>query len=451
MDTDRVSESGPASSNRRMDTDRASESGSASSNRRMDTDRASEIGSASSYVYCSDPDRSPAPSIYTAWTYGRPPARSPDADTICASSPRSPARPWTPWDTEIQQTSTIATTTPTTPSTEVLTPERIQMLHAAGVDNVENPWEIIDHLLMRDLAIATPTTTSTSSTPSTTAAVDIPWPANAACAAEPPSHAAQHVAPVDSASGTWSGASGSYRFPPSCAAEPPSESTSGSYPPLHVACAREQPKPKARATQQHPDASSSGGHVAARPPPPPPPIQVAVRPQPPSPSRPLQIDFVMPTSALAVVETEEQLPPPVHIELTPNALSNLRGVLHEANMWITEAELLEFASWFGVPNSQQRFGSLTEVGMVRLAARYLRQSRWNWYLRQCEGPLRWGWWLSPYVLSKTGSREPPTSQDYARWPCVYFFMDCRWWMVCLHLLWYDNRGWETHIQRLTPW
>ena len=160
----------------------------------------------------------------------------------------------------------------------------------------------------------------------------------------------------------------------------------------------------------------------------------------------------MPASASAVCERAEELPPPVTPELTRNALSNLRGVLHEANMWIPDdRQILEFAAWFGAPNSQQPFGSLIEVGMVRLAARYLRQSRWAWYLRQCEGPLRWGWWLSPYVLSKAGSRDPPASHDCAWWPCVYFLMAGRCWMICLHLLWYDNKGWETHTLRITPW
>ena len=430
-----------------------------------EADMSSESGAASSYVYV---DHDPACSLCTAWTYGRPPAAA--AETI--SSPRSPTVAWTPWDAEIGQTAQHSA------HGNSRTFERIQRLHAAGFNDLEDPWLIIDHLLNTDgigpqhaAAESHPGATSTGLPQHVACAAEHPavefaLPPNAACAAETPSLAASPVAcpaahpAVDIA------------WPPSaaCAAEPPAAQhaacaaePSRSYPPLNVARAREQPKP--RATEQNSDASDRQIAIARPPPTPPPACQVArqiaiARPPPPppppsqvaQPQPPPQIGFIMPASALAVSEMEEQLPPPVLVELTRNSLSNLRGVLHEANMWLpADEEIMEFAAWFGVPNSQQRFGSTIEMGMVRLAARYLRQSRHAWYMRQCEGSLKWGWWLSPYVLSKRGSLAPPASEDCARWPCVYFCSDGRWWMICLHLLWYDNKGWETHILRITPW
>ena len=160
----------------------------------------------------------------------------------------------------------------------------------------------------------------------------------------------------------------------------------------------------------------------------------------------------MPRSALAILELEEQLQPPVQVVLTPNMVSNIKGLLHLANVHLcSHDEIQDFVNWFGRPTTRHEFGEIIESGMVRLAARYLRQSNHSWHIRQCEGDLRWGWWLSPYVLSKAGSRAPPGSNDYLWWPCVCFCCGQRIWMICLHLLWYDNQGWETHVQRIVTW
>ena len=161
----------------------------------------------------------------------------------------------------------------------------------------------------------------------------------------------------------------------------------------------------------------------------------------------------MPRSALAISELEEQLLPPVQVVVTSNVLANVQGVLHNANIWLaTEAQIQQFVNWFGRTTSEQEFGECIEPGMVRLAARYLRDcKKWSWHMRQCEGDLRWGWWLAPYVLSKDNSKAPPGSNDLLWWPCVCFWSDGRCWMICLHLLWYNNEGWEKHIQRIVFW
>ena len=159
----------------------------------------------------------------------------------------------------------------------------------------------------------------------------------------------------------------------------------------------------------------------------------------------------MPQTAEDLMEWVSHFPvPELDGPLTPGDVAQIVAVLQQANMFRGMTVQL-FAAMFGVPDQTNPYGPLVDQGTMRLAARYLQQSRFAWHMSSCEGRLHWGWWLCPFHLTSGMATTAPTHLDHLYFPCVYFFMGGRWWMICLHLLWYLCSAWQTHFSRLYAW
>ena len=165
----------------------------------------------------------------------------------------------------------------------------------------------------------------------------------------------------------------------------------------------------------------------------------------------------MPTNIAAVMALVEQMGevPTWWDPATQEDINTFERLWKYANIVMI---LDEYIAMFGRPTAESPWGSRVRQGMLRLVAKYATQGPRrscggrgsSWYLNHASH-LHWGWWQIPEHFSYDNAVTPPGPNDNWFVPCVYFYCDGEWWMICLHLLLYLMRTWRTHPGRCHGW